>query len=531
MKLSYDLEALTPSGLLPVLSGQAMRDADRRAIDAVGIPGFALMETAGRACARAARSIVNPDDGEVLIFCGPGNNGGDGYVIARLLAMNGYRIRVISAGSPRPKSDAEKQERLLRRLDGQRVSITSSADFLRDGLRSRPSLCIDALLGTGITRDLDGEISELVDSINEIGAPVLSIDIPTGLHSDTGQIPGRCVRATWTVTMAAIKTGHLIGEGPSTIGRLHVAEIGIPQDLLEDAAGNGESAFALTDHAIRAWLPRRAPDAHKYSAGFVLVIAGGPGMAGAAIMASRAAARAGAGYVACATPASVQAIVSSNVPAGTSIAMPESDGGIEVSRALEALSEKMDRADALVIGPGLGRSRSAQSFVRTVLQKWDGKAVIDADALVALADVSLNAFPHRSGWLMTPHAGEFKTMTGLLPAAHDRIPAAMKFARDQGVTLLLKGVPSIITTPNAPALIATTGHESLATAGTGDVLSGMSGAFLARGLSPDHAGACGLHIGGLAAREFAKTHDASGMIATDLPDIIPQVIKDRLDRS
>jgi ADP-dependent NAD(P)H-hydrate dehydratase / NAD(P)H-hydrate epimerase len=529
MMLSYDLEALNEASLLPVLSGQSMRDADKRAIDEVGIPGFALMETAGRACARVAQSVVSPPDGEVLIFCGPGNNGGDGYVIARILAMRGFRVRVITEGSPGEGSDAAAHEQLLRRLGGRGVSIVSGSDVLRTGLRTRPSLCIDALLGTGITRDLDGGIADLVDFMNELGAPVLSVDIPTGLHTDTGEILGRCVRATWTVTMAALKKGHLIGDGPAMSGRIHVAEIGIPRDVLTAGVQADDGAMALTDEAIRRWLPRRKADAHKYSAGFVLIIAGGPGMAGAAIMATRAAARSGAGYVACATPASVQSIVSTAVPASTSIALPAIDDGIDAGLALDALSEKLDKADAIVIGPGLGRSDSTLAFVRTLLERWDGKAVIDADALVALADVSLAHFEHRSKWLLTPHAGEFRTMTGSTPAPPERSRAATEFARTNGLTLLLKGNPSIIASADHPPFVATTGHESLATAGTGDVLSGMSGAFLARGLSPEHAGACGLHIGGLAARHLAATRGSAGMIATDLIDVIPDIITSRID--
>jgi ADP-dependent NAD(P)H-hydrate dehydratase / NAD(P)H-hydrate epimerase len=529
--LDYPPEALSSDRLLPILSVAAMQAADRYAIDELAIPGFALMDVAGRAVFRAISARLQPED-TVTVFCGPGNNGGDGYVVARLLVQAGHRVRVVRTKAPAEGSDASRHAALLDRLHAHgfsdRFSIISAEAFLSSSASERVDWCVDALLGTGVNREVAGTVGDLIDWINASGRPVVSVDVPSGLNGDTGETLGRCVHATQTVTLASLKTGLVMGEGPAACGDVVVAEIGIPSDVLRSSAEADGGAMAVTDEAVRAWIPPRSRDAYKYSAGFVLVIAGSRGMAGAAIMTARAAARMGAGYVACAVPDAITTEVTCGVPTSTSMELPTKDGGILALEAIETIGTALERADAVVIGPGLGRHSSTMEFVRRLLARWNSNTVVDADAIVALADVDLTAFEHRDRWLLTPHSGEFGHLTGTTPTADGRLQIAATFARENGTTLLLKGTPSIVGRRTGLPFVATTGHESLATAGTGDVLSGMCGALLARGLEPDRAAAAALHLGGLTAREFSRSAHGSAMIATDLIDRLPHSLFDRL---
>jgi ADP-dependent NAD(P)H-hydrate dehydratase / NAD(P)H-hydrate epimerase len=523
----YGPECLGRDRMLPVLSVEAMRKADRIAIDDLGIPGFALMETAGRAVSTAVRRIVHAG-ARVGVFCGGGNNGGDGFVAARLLAQAGYDVTAIATGKPADGTDALSHWKLLKRAASciDSLHVIEAVPFLASTAPRNFACCLDAMLGTGTERPLHGAIAELVEWMNVVDAPIVAVDIPTGIHGDTGEVLGSAVRADRTVTMAALKTGMLIGDGPEHCGTIEIAEIGIPQDVLVSIATAQKSGFATTDETAAALLPRRARDAYKYNSGVVLVIAGSEGMSGAAVLASRAAARMGAGYVMCATPADVASIVASGIPSSTTIALPNSSGGIDSEAAMSAIGNKLERADAIVIGPGLGRAESTQSFVRSVLDTWDGPTVVDADAIIALASTELRKFPSRHHWVLTPHAGEFEAISGNKPAGLDRLEVARQFAEEFELTLLLKGAPSLVAGKHG-IIVATAANESLATSGTGDVLSGMSAALLARGMDPQRAAAVALHIGGRTAEAYAVENEPSSMVAADLIHQLPRVLRQR----
>lgn len=521
----YGPECLGRDRMLPVLSVEAMRKADRVAIDDLGIPGFALMETAGRAVSTAVRRIVHAG-ARIGVFCGGGNNGGDGFVAARLLAQAGYDVTAITTGKPADGTDALSHWKLLQRAASciDSLQVIEVAPFLASTAPQNFACCVDALLGTGTARPLHGAIAELVEWMNAVDAPIVAVDIPTGIHGATGKVLGSAVRADCTVTMAALKTGMLIGDGPEYCGTIEIAEIGIPQDVLVSIATAQKSGFATTDEMAAALLPRRARDAYKYSSGVVLVIAGSEGMSGAAVLASRAAARMGAGYVMCATPADVASVVASGIPSSTTIALPTSSGGVDSEAAMSTIGNRLERADAVVIGPGLGRAKSTQSFVRSVLDKWDGPTVVDADAIIALAGNELRRFPSRHQWILTPHAGEFEAISGKKPTGDDRLEVARRFSEELELTLLLKGTPSLVASKHG-LIIATAGNESLATSGTGDVLSGMSAALLARGLDPQRAAAVALHIGGRTAEDYSIENVPSSMIAADQVEHLPRIIR------
>ncbi len=530
----------------PVLTAEAMRAADRFTIEDYGLPGFTLMESAGRAAADAIAQRFGPMGGRaVAVFCGAGNNGGDGLVVARQLFARGAHVRVVLMDTENLGEDPARNLRLLEHLveedpeGGARLRLVRFEN-LRQLSAQRPAhLHIDALLGTGLTSELRDPIRSVVRWLNEQAVPVAALDLPTGLHSDTGQVLGEAVRARLTVTMAARKAGLLLGEGPQRAGRVEVAEIGIPRMALRRVIEEHDGcARRLTNDAVRAWLPRRAPDAHKYSVGLALVVAGTPGMTGAPIMAASAAARAGAGYVACACHESTQATLAGRFTAITTIPLPASSGasaqghGLDPEGAMAALEERLGKARALLVGPGLGRHPQTQAFVRRLLVRANLPAVIDADGLNAISGDWLAEHAPREDaprWILTPHAGEFMRLVGEDEVdLTDRIRVAQRYAQRWRSVLLLKGMPSVVAAPEGRAFVAAVAEPALATAGTGDVLAGLCTGLLAQGLTPLRAALCGLHLGGAAAEHYIRHRgDRRSMTAEDLIAEIPRALRDR----
>jgi len=530
---------LTP----PLLTAEAMRAADRYTMETYGIPNFALMESAGRAAADVLMEAYGPaGEAALLVLCGKGNNGGDGLVVARQWATAGARVHVVLMHEPDALRDAPARNLdLLRHLRdespaGNRITITTFADvdtLAAETQSLQPTLAVDALLGTGLTSDVREPMASVVRWLNDHPGPVAALDIPTGLHSDTGQILGDAVRAERTVTMAAQKVGLVLGEGPACTGAVDVVEIGIPPFVIDDAEeSHAACARATSDAAAAAWWPRRARDAYKYSAGTVLVVGGAPPFAGAPAMAAQAAARSGAGYVMCAAPAPVRPALAAKLTTVPVHGLPVADdGGLDPDAALDALASLLDTADALLVGPGLGRDASTEQFVRALLQQTALPTVIDADGLNALAaDVDALADHANGQWLLTPHAGEFRRLAGDMDLTL-RVRTAQTHAMRWNSTVLLKGQPSLAAGPDGPVYVSAAPSPALATAGTGDVLAGQCAALLAQGVAPPEAAACALHLGGRAAQRYAERRDARTMVATDLIDALPRVAHALGDRA
>ena len=519
----------------PILTADAMREADRLTIETFGLPSFTLMESGGRAAAEQIARYYGPLDGKtVAIFCGKGNNGGDGFVVARVLWAAGARVQVVATGGPDAMSeDAARNWKLLEKLTGHdsedRLALYRFQSLHQISSLSPASLHIDALLGTGLESNLRGAVAEIVGWLNRQPTSVVALDVPTGLHSDTGEILGEAVQAERTLTMAAPKAGLLLGEGPRVTGELDVLEIGIPDFALRDALGDKGGAWRAIDADVRAWLPRRAHDAYKYSVGLALVVAGSAGMTGAPTMASLAAARSGAGYVVCACAESLQPTLSVKLTEITSIALPETpDRGIDTEGALEALEERMAKAQAVLVGPGLGRHPETQRFIRALLQRADVPTVIDADSLNALVDHTDEIAEQSGGrWVLTPHAGEFKRLAGPDVDLTDRLAVARTYAERWNSILILKGLPSLVGCPDGTVYVNRTGGPALATAGTGDVLAGMCTGLLAQGMTPEQAAIAALHLGGAAADRYATHRAARTLLATDLLAELPDVLHER----
>ncbi len=516
-------------GMKPVLTAQAQREADRLTIEQFGLPGLTLMETAGRAAAMHISEALDPiKDKRVDIVAGKGNNGGDGYVAARALHALGARVRVWEAGGMNEISeDAAYHRRLLATIAARALADSLALLPLESVVQSHSDVYVDALLGTGLSRPLRPRLERVVRFLNSQPAPVVSIDIPTGLHADTGMILGEAVEAGLTIAMGTLKPGHLLDYGPTCAGRTIPVDIGIPKHIVQGVQQDFGSTWQTTDAGVQALLPHRSHDVHKYSVGMVLVVGGSPGLTGAAVMASQAAARAGAGYVTCATHASVQPVLATKLTAIATVALPESaPGDLDVAAARAFLREPLRKAKALLVGPGLGRGHGTKAFARALLKDSVLPAVLDADGLNSWVGLEHEIAQHSQGrWILTPHAGEFGRLTGGADTS-DRTNAARIWAKRWDSVVVAKGMPSVVGTPSGEVYICGAGNSSLATAGTGDVLAGLCAGLLAQGLSPAESAVAALHLGGLCADHYARLHAPQSMAATDMLTAVPHVLRE-----
>ncbi|MEM1096077.1 MAG: NAD(P)H-hydrate dehydratase [Bacteroidota bacterium] len=510
----------------PVLTAAQMYLADQQTIDTFGLPSLTLMETASRgACAAVEARFGAWSRKRVVVLAGKGNNGGDGLVMARVAYTRGAHVTVVQFGDRKgmtegthhnaalldtlAEHDAEGRLR-LRHASATPTDVLGAADVI-----------IDAMLGIGLSSPVRQPMRGWVDAVNALSIPVVAVDIPSGLHADTGAVLGAAVRASLTVTMAAHKAGLLMGRGPDHTGEVVVADIGIPPYIMADVQAEAPM-YRITDTLVRGWLPERRRDGHKFTSGTVLTVAGSPGLTGAPIMTATAAARAGAGYVICACPESVRPVLAARFTEIMTLGLPVGEEGIDRGAAQAVLADKLARADVLLVGPGLGRAPQTSAFVRSFLGQSTLPCVLDADGLNAfIGHTNQLAACSQGRWLLTPHDGEFKRLAGADVNLTDRIATARRYAAKWNATLLLKGNPSVIADPGGTVYIATAQSPSLATAGTGDVLSGISAGLIAQGCAPLHAAVCALHLTGRAAQAYTAAHPPNTMLATDLLSWLP----------
>jgi NAD(P)H-hydrate epimerase len=510
------------------LTAAAMREADRRTIEDLGIPGHTLMESAARGAVAAIEAHSGGVAGlRVAILCGRGNNGGDGLAMARVLHARGAEVDVfLFAPADALAGDAALNHRVLEAV------ARAEPDRLRvHGHEELPEarafdLAVDALLGTGQASPPRPPIDAGVAWLNARRALVVSVDLPTGLHADTGAVLGEAVRAGLTVTMGAPKTGLLLGAGRSHAGTVVPVEIGIPAHVIREVAQGEGCARITTDAWVGSLLRGVERGGTKFSSGPTLVAGGSLRYAGAPVMAATAAARAGSGYVVCAAPEAARETIASHLVEIPFVGLPsDPEGFADGEPAASALDEAWPRVRAVLVGPGIGRTDGARRFVRAVLASRDGTVVVDADGLNAI-DADFVAAHSGGRWILTPHEAEFERLGG---AVDDRSPVvrAAEAARAWGTVVVLKGLPSVVAAPDGRVAIAGTGNPSLATAGTGDVLAGLCAGLAARGLEPFEAAVAGLHLGGAAADRFAARSGRSSMMATDLIRQIGPVLHER----
>lgn len=492
-------------GLLPLCDAASVRDADLRAI-AGGMPGDSLMETAGLLAAREVLAAFPPGSA-VTVLVGPGNNGGDGMVVARHLALAGWHVRVQAPDARAPQGP----DGLLMTTRAAEMGI-SIEDVDMDGLRRGDRIVVDALLGTGTSGAPRGSMAQVVQAVRESGARVAALDLPTGVDGDTGAAPGPAIRAEVTITFAAEKIGLRVAPGRGLAGRIVVADIGIPRAITP------EPAALLAGDSVIAGIPRRVDEGDKYGAGGVLLIGGSTGMSGAVRLSSRAALRAGAGIAIACVPDSVRAEVAS----GTPEVMVEGAPGPDVlgPDALNSIMEQAARVGAVAIGPGLGRAPATTSLVRALLAALEHPVVLDADGLWHLGD-DAGALRSRPGpTIITPHSGEAARLLGRNRAQVDgaRLEAVRDLCLATGCTVVLKGPGTLVQSPDVLPVVLQGGTSALATAGSGDVLTGIIAALVARGMAPGDSAVAGA---ALHARAGVLAGNGDGTIASDIIDALP----------
>ena len=483
-----------------VLTNAQMAKADAYAV-AHGVPSLTLMENAGQAAAGAIAARFKPCP--VTVLCGPGNNGGDGFVVARLLDETGFTVRV--AQDAEPKGDAAV---MSEQWKGTRVALTPDA---LDGAR----LVVDGLFGAGLSRPLEGAYAQVVEALNDL--PVAAIDVPSGLSGDTGQpLGGVVVKAALTVTFFRKKPGHLLFPGHALCGEIVVADIGIPPEAAA-AASSSEAVGhkkSLHENTPALWrYPWPDAEGHKYTRGHCVVVSGGAAHTGAARLAARAALRVGAGLVSVASPPNAVLVNAAHL---TAIMIKPFDGAAGLT---QLLLDK--RLNAVALGPGLGVGGETRALVDVAL-KSGAAVVMDADAITSFKDDPKALFNRlRQNCVLTPHAGEFERLfPGLLDESSSKLEAARAAAARAGCVVLLKGADTVIADPSGKAAINVHAPPWLATAGAGDVLTGLIAGVLAQGMNAFEAAACGAWLHGDAASRFGP-----GLIAEDLPEMLPSVLR------
>jgi NAD(P)H-hydrate epimerase len=527
-----------PEWLTPLPDAEHVRAIDRWAIDIRGVPSLDLMERAGAGVTRAVERLV--PDGPAVVVCGHGNNGGDGLVVARLLRDAGRQATVLLTGSPAELTgDAQTN---LDRLPGDGpLELTQGIDALGGA-----SVILDALLGTGFAGEPRGMVAQAIDAIESSSAPVVSVDVPSGVNASTGVVSAAAVHATATVTFHAAKPGLWIHPGKEYAGEVEVLDIGIPRGAPPgpsgdgDGAGGGDAADARTEGfagigliapTVLHLLPRRAAASTKFSSGHVLVAGGSRGLTGAPRMAALGAMRAGAGYVTACVPASLQAILAGGGPPELMTRGLPDDAGVLTPAGVEVVLEAARRGGALALGPGLGRGEHAIAFARALARRAEVPLVLDADGLNAHADSGAHGGCHlddlaarTAPTVLTPHSGELARLldTDTDEIARQRLAHARQAAERAGAVVVLKGDDTLVADPCGLVAVSPGDSPALATAGTGDVLCGVIAALLSQGLPAFAAASAGVLLHVQAGRLAARVQGApEGVIASDVIASLP----------
>jgi len=511
----------------PVFTADEMRRVDQRAVRELGIPGATLMEHAGRGAAEVIQAAL-PDLGlprrgvRVAIVCGKGGNGGDGFVVARWLKRAGHKVQVFLLARPEElRGDPALKLREMAR-GGLRARIVEDGAALARALPAA-QLVVDAMLGIGARGLAAPAIAAAIAQVNASGRPVVALDLPSGLSADALPSEGPVVRARLTTTFAGLKRGLVSGPDAGLAGRVVVVDIGVPAAEVE----RGVTTFVLGPEDVRRHVPPRVRDTHKGSYGHLLVVAGSVGKTGAAALAARAAMRAGAGLVTVATAASAQPVVASLLLEAMSEPVAETAARTISLEALATLRGLAGRRDAVALGPGLGLDEETQVLARTLVFECEQPMVVDADALTALAGHLDRLRGAAGARCLTPHPGEMARMLGASVAdvQRDRIATVRQFATAYETPVVLKGATSVVGLPDGTVLLNPTGNPGMASGGTGDVLSGVLGAFLARGVEAGAALAAAVYLHGLAGDVAAVRVGEESLVAGDVIEALPEAFR------
>jgi ADP-dependent NAD(P)H-hydrate dehydratase / NAD(P)H-hydrate epimerase len=500
-----------PGWLEPLPGADEQRALDQWAISEVGTSGLTLMERAGRGLAGLVDELA--PTGQVAVVCGKGNNGGDGLVVARRLRERGRDVRVLLLGAPEElRGDAATN---CERLPGAPPDPFDAA-----ALRGAAAI-VDAILGTGFRGEPRDPAASAIAAINEAAgeAAVIACDVPSGVDASTGEVAGDAVRARATATFHAAKPGLWIAPGKAHAGEVRVIDIGIPP------GGPGHPQIGLIGDGVVGKIPRRGSESTKFAAGSVIVCGGSTGLTGAPCMAAQSAMRAGAGYVTATIPASLNPIFETRLLEAMTVPLADAGGSLQ-AEAADAVLRRLARADALVLGPGLGREPGAIELARTVARAAEVPLLLDADGLNAHAGRLTSLAGRPAATVLTPHAGELARLLDSESAAvgASRLHSARRAAADAEAIVVLKGDDTLVCEPGGRVGVSRGGASALATAGTGDVLSGLIGAYLSKGMDPFAAACAGVLVHAQAGRLLARERGPEGVIASDVIEALPRAL-------
>jgi len=510
-----------------ILSNTEAKQVDQHTIHELGIPGIELMRKAGNFVSLKAKKILKDVPGSRIdIFCGTGNNGGDGFVAACDLWEWGADIRVWIIGDPvKISGDAKHFYQQCQQAEIRIQAIQKSEQLELIDRLPEADLIIDGLLGTGLRGEVRGLIRTIIETINQARRPVLAIDIPSGILGDTGQVGGLAVRAIKTVTMGFLKRGLLFSPGREYAGEVVLADLGYPArsyTVLETETS------LIRKEEVHGMLPPIARDTYKHRRGKVLLCAGSAGMTGAAILAAQGASRSGAGLVVAAIPASLNPILETQLTEVLTLPVDESEQQTFSADSLVQVKERLEWCDVVALGPGLSDDPEALAFsIRLLRQSKNKRVIIDADGLHALPQ-NMELLEQLEEVVLTPHYGEFAQLAGTSIAAvrENPIEAARQFVRQHAVTLVLKGAPSIVVAKDLTTAVNSSGNPALASGGSGDVLTGMIAAFLAQGMPAYEAACSAVFLHGTAADLGRMDLGIRGFVASDLIEYLPRVLKE-----
>ncbi|KKM08641.1 carbohydrate kinase [Clostridiales bacterium PH28_bin88] len=514
---------------MKLVTAEEMRELDQLASSQYGIPGIVLMENAGLRVLDAVLEILEGEVAgkRVLVFAGKGNNGGDGFVVARHLANKRAEVKVFLLGRPEDvRGDARVNLDILEQMGVKIYPLQAEKDLQRvDIALLHADVLVDAIYGTGFKGAAMGTIAQVIRQINSAHRPLVAVDLPSGLEANTGKVYGPCVQATRTVTFGLPKLGLYLEPGARYAGDVTVADISLPARLV---SGRPLKRELLTPSWCSAQLPRREPSAHKGSFGRVLVVGGSEGMTGAVTLSAQAALRSGAGLVTAAVPRSLHPVLETKTTEVMTSPLPETDARSFSMEAVAPVLELARDATVVALGMGIGRHPATVEWVRRLLPQLKVPVVIDADGLNALAGAT-GLFPSLGvPVVITPHPGEMARLLDVAAARvqEDRLKGAEQAAKDWGVTVVLKGAKTVVASPGGETFLNPTGNPGMATGGSGDVLTGVIAGLMAQGLAAPVAAAVGVFVHGAAGDLAARSKGHRGLIAGDILEMLPTIWRD-----
>lgn len=500
-----------------IVTGRQMKILEEAAIKALAVPPVVLMENAAIAVFRQCMDYLRKSSGfsaRVLVICGKGNNGGDGLAVARHLFLNGINVKVYHSGSVEGSSDDVRTNFNIVKNMG----VPFSDDIKRDIAESH--LVVDAIFGTGLSSPVEGEIKGIIEAVNDHNGFVIAIDIPSGINADNGKVMGVAIRANQTVTLGLAKLGLYLYPGAEYSGKITLADIGIPLD-----ADTQESCIILNDEEFAKLLPKRANRSNKGSFGRAYVLAGCNKMPGAAVLTATAVYKAGGGLVKACVTGYVAEILQNKLTEAISNILPDKDGYL-YKLSFQNI-EELEKANVILIGPGLGNNNNVKDFVLEAVFNAKAPMVLDADALNVIAnDIGVLKMLKTQG-VITPHPGEMSRLTGL-PLSEilsDGLKIAVGFAKEHNVVTVLKDARTVVASPDGRVYINVTGNNALAKAGSGDVLTGLIGAFIAQGVELFTACMLAVYLHGKAGEVSSHKLSCYGVSASNLLQVIPHVLK------